>query len=151
MHDQTYTKVPMEKRSSLKLLTAIILCTKCSVAKSTVMRLLLYDVYSASYICLKLKSEAVCVLAVPTKKCRVQRDSRIDLALSLPSHKAIYLRPLNPNSWLYSPFLPLSTVLEQFHRILETIGPRVLILAGKYSNKTQSLVAKVHFDTKIDH
>lgn len=88
---------------------------------------------------------------VPTKKCCVYRDSRIDLALSLPSHKAIYLRPLNPNSWLYSPFLPLSTVLKQFHRILETIRPGVLITLGKYSNSTQSFVAKVHFDTNFDH
>lgn len=52
-----------------------------------------------------VEAKKVCA-QTPTMKAPVHRDSRIDLAFSLLSHKAISLRPLNPNGWLYSPFLP---------------------------------------------
>lgn len=88
--------------------------------------------------------ESVCA-QTPTMKALVHRDSCIDLAFSLLSHKAISLRPLNPNGGFIRLFSLLNTELKQFHTILETIRPRILIMVGKYSDSMQSLVDKLHF------
>lgn len=65
----------------------------------------LCDVSRMSDIWCKSKKKKKCAQTT-TMRALVHRDSRIDLAFSLLSHKAISLRPLNPNGWLYSPFLP---------------------------------------------
>ncbi len=76
-------------------------------------------------------------------------SSTVTAVLIWPSLSSLIKLSLSDHLILMAGFIRffslLNTELKQFHTILETIRPRILIMVGKYSDSMQSLVDKLHF------